>query len=62
MFTTNQLIFAVCFFIGFVIIIVFSYRKDKALHRKYYKGSKWVLVGFILFIALLLLLKTVMKS
>lgn len=62
MFTTNQLIFAVCFFIGFVIVIAISYRKDKALHRKYYKGTKWVLLGFILFIALLLLLKIAMKS
>ncbi len=46
MFSTGQMIFALFFVIAFVIIMIFSYRKDKNLHKKYYKGSFWVLVAF----------------
>ncbi len=58
MFSTGQLIFAGLFFIAFVIIMIFSYRKDIKLHRKYYKGSIYVLIGFILFILFLFFIKT----
>ena len=58
MFSTGQLIFAALFFITFVIVIFLSYRKDKRLHNRYYKGSFYVLIGFLLFIALLFLIKT----
>lgn len=58
MFSTGQLIFAALFFIAFVIVIFLSYRKDKRLHNRYYKGSFYVLIGFLLFIALLFLIKT----
>lgn len=62
MFTTGQLIFAVLFFIAFVVVIIFSYRKDLKLHQKYYKGVLYILVGFLLFIALLFFLKTALQS
>lgn len=62
MFTTGQLIFAVLFFIAFVVVIFFSYRKDLKLHRKYYKGTLFILLGFLLFIALLFALKTALQS
>ncbi|WP_344930638.1 hypothetical protein [Aquimarina addita] len=58
MFSTGQLIFAVFFVIAFIILMIFSYRKDLKLHRKYYKGSIFILVGFIIFILLLFGLKT----
>ncbi|CAL65480.1 hypothetical protein [Christiangramia forsetii] len=58
MFSTGQLIFAGLFLISFIIIIIFSYRKDTKLHKKYYKGSLFVLIGFILFIVLLFFIKT----
>jgi hypothetical protein len=61
MFSTGQLIFAVVFFIGFVGIITLSYRKDKAIHEKQFKGSLWVLVGFIVFIAILTGLKYALR-
>ncbi|MAP79680.1 MAG: hypothetical protein CL526_01200 [Aequorivita sp.] len=61
MVSTGQLIFAAIFFVIFVIIIFLSYRGDKKLHRKYYKGSIWVLVGFILFILFLVLIKSLLK-
>ncbi|HBC03760.1 MAG TPA: hypothetical protein PKH16_10790 [Aequorivita sp.] len=62
MFTTGQFVFAVLFFIVFVIIMVYSYRGDKKLHKKQYKGSLWILVGFIAFIVFLLLVKTYLKN
>ncbi|MBX2827987.1 MAG: hypothetical protein KTR22_07480 [Flavobacteriaceae bacterium] len=57
MLSTGQLIFAICFVIVFITIMVISYRKDKKLHKKQYKGSVWVLVGFIIFVGLLLAAK-----
>ncbi|MCG2430840.1 hypothetical protein [Aequorivita xiaoshiensis] len=61
MFTTGQWVFTALFFIVFVIIIAFSYRNDKKLHKKYYKGSIWVLIGFIAFVLLLVMVKTYFK-
>lgn len=61
MFTTGQLIFAVLFFIGFVVAAYFAYGKDKALHQKEYKGSYKILIAFIVFIALLFVIKLTMK-
>ncbi|MGK0385487.1 MAG: short subunit fatty acids transporter [Patiriisocius sp.] len=62
MFSTGQLVFALLFFIAFVIIIIYSYKKDIALHKKYYKGSIWVLIGFLIFIGLLVAAKYLLKS
>jgi hypothetical protein len=62
MFTTGQLVFAILFFVAFVGILIYSYRGDKKLHKKYYKGSLWILLGFILFIVFLLAIKTYMKN
>ncbi|MCM8569144.1 hypothetical protein NE848_07130 [Gramella jeungdoensis] len=61
MFSTGQLIFAGLFLIAFIIVMIFSYRKDTRLHKKYYKGSIYVLIGFIFFILLLFLIKTQLK-
>nr|WP_282086321.1 hypothetical protein [Aquimarina algiphila] len=61
MFSTGQLIFAGCFVIAFILLMIFSYRKDIKLHRKYYKGSIFILIGFIIFILLLFMLKTYLR-
>ncbi|WP_284652988.1 hypothetical protein [Flavobacterium terrisoli] len=61
MFTTGQWIFAALFFVTFVIATYFAYGKDKALHNKVYKGSYKILIAFILFIALLFVIKVTMK-
>lgn len=61
MFSTGQLIFAACFVVAFIVLMIFSYRKDIKLHRKYYKGSLYILIGFIIFIVLLFVLKTYLK-
>lgn len=62
MFSTGQIIFAALFFIAFVAIISFSYKKDKKLHRKNYKGVIWILVSFIGFIIILFIIKYFLKN
>ncbi|WP_370391480.1 hypothetical protein [uncultured Winogradskyella sp.] len=57
MFTTGQLIFALLFFISFVVVLAIQYRKDRKLHRRYYKGTVWILIAFIGFIAMLATVK-----
>lgn len=57
MFSTGQLIFALLFFLTFVGVMIWSYRKDLKLHQKYYKNSYWVLVGLIVFFSLIYALK-----
>ncbi len=44
MFTSGQKTFAVLFFIAFVILMVYSYRKDLKLHKIHYKNIFIVLV------------------
>jgi hypothetical protein len=61
MFTTGQWIFAALFFVAFVIAASFAYGKDKVLHQKMYKGSYKILIGFILFIAILFFIKIYLK-
>lgn len=59
MFSTGQLIFGILFFIAFVIVIGYQYRKDLKLHKKYYKGTIWVLIAFISFIGMIAAIKFV---
>ncbi|MCP1997111.1 putative membrane protein [Flavobacterium sp. HSC-61S13] len=61
MFTPGQIKFSIFFVIVFLIAMVYVYRKDIQLHKTYYKGSLWVLIGFIAFIGLLFVLKTTLK-
>jgi hypothetical protein len=62
MFSSGQWTFVIFFIIVFVITLFFSYRKDKMLHKKHYKGSIWVLVGFIAFVFLLVAFKNWLKQ
>jgi len=57
MFSTGQWTFVFFFVIAFVILMIFSYRKDKVVNQKHYKGSVWILVGFIAFVIFLFFLK-----
>ena len=61
MFSTGKIAFIIFFIILFVAAMIWSYRKDIKLHKKQYKGSFWVLVGFIGFIILLFVIKLVLK-
>ena len=58
MFSPGQLIFALLFFLTFVGVMIWSYRKDLKLHKKHYKGSYWVLIGLIVFFSLIYALKS----
>jgi hypothetical protein len=62
MFTDGQWTFAGFFVVAFISLIIFSYKRDKKLHKKYYKGSIFILVGFITFIAILFLMKIFLKD
>ncbi|WP_116787408.1 hypothetical protein [Flavobacterium psychrotrophum] len=62
MFTTGQIIFAIAFIIVFATVLVFMYRKDLPLHKKYYKNSYLILLCFLLFIALLFVIKFLTKD
>lgn len=62
MFTTGQLAFAGFFVVAFVIAMIYVYRKDLPLHKKYYKNSYTILIAFLMFIALLFVIKFVTKG
>ncbi len=57
MFSKGQIIFGILFAITFIIALVFAYRKDLKVHRKYYKGSLWVLLAFIAFLGMIVAIK-----
>ena len=57
MFSKGQIIFGILFAIAFTIVLIYAYRKDIKLHRRYFKGSIWVLVAFISFILLIVAIK-----
>jgi hypothetical protein len=61
MFTPGQIVFALLFILVFVLVMVRMYRKDRPWLQKQYKGSGWVLLLFIAFIALLLFLKYILR-
>ena len=62
MFSTGQWIFVIFFVVAFIAFITYSYRKDAKLHKKEYKGSRWILLGFIGFVALLFVIKYTLKG
>ena len=62
MFSEGQLIFAVLFAITFILAVIFSYRKDRNLHRKNYRGVKWVLLTFLAFVIILFIIKYTLKN
>ena len=62
MFSNGQLLFGLIFFISFLIIVSYSYKKDLKKLNGSYKGIKWVIIGFIAFITLLVLLKKLSVS
>jgi cbb3-type cytochrome oxidase subunit 3 len=62
MFSFGQLIFGICFFIVFVMIVILSYKADKKQQPQYFKGSYKILVGFLIAFSLLLLVKFITKQ
>lgn len=62
MFTQGQMIFAGIFAVIFIIVMIVSYKRDKKVHKKQYKGSFWILIGFIIFITFLVVVKNLAKG
>jgi len=62
MFSTGQIVFAILFAISFIVIIIFAYRKDLKLHKKNYKGVKWVGIFFVIFLLTLFIIKYFLKN
>lgn len=62
MFTTGQWTFAAFFVVVFVAALIYGYRKDLPLHKKYYKNSYLILICFLLFIVLLFVIKVLTKD
>jgi hypothetical protein len=56
MFTKGQLLFAVFFAIAFTILMIWSYKKDIKVHKKYYKNTFLVLIAVFLIIAIFTLI------
>ena len=56
MFSKGQLIFAGFFVVAFTIAMIWSYRKDIKIHKKYYKHSFIVLIAMFLVIAIFALI------
>ena len=57
MFSQGQITFGILFAIAFIIFMIIAYRKDLKLHKRYFKGSTWVLLAFIGFIGLIAAIK-----
>ena len=62
MFSTGQLVFAILFFISFLAIVTISYKKDLKGLKGSYSGIRWLIIGFICFVSLLLILKKLSVS
>lgn len=56
MFSKGQLIFAGIFVIAFTLAMIWSYRQDIKIHKKYYKNSFIVLIAVFLIIAIFTLI------
>lgn len=62
MFTKGQLVFAGFFVVLFVTAMFIAYKKDKALHQRFYKGNYKILLAFIGFIVFLFAIKFITKE
>jgi uncharacterized membrane protein YqjE len=56
MFSKGQLIFAGLFIIAFTILMIWSYKKDLKIHKKYYKNTFIVVIAIFLIIAIFTLI------
>lgn len=62
MFSTGQLLFALFFVIAFALVIFWTYKKDRDMHKRNYQGVKWVGIVFVIFVVALFLIKYLLKS
>ena len=57
MFTVGQIVFALFFFVSFIVIIFLSYKQDRKTIKLFYRDSYKILLAFILFFFLLFCIK-----
>jgi hypothetical protein len=58
MFTTGEIVFAVSFFVVFVVVMLWSYKKDSISDKIHFKGaSKTLLIIILVFLFLILYVK-----
>ena len=57
MFTVGQIVFALFFFVSFVVIIFLSYKQDRKTIKLFYRDSYKILLAFISFFFLLFCIK-----
>ncbi len=63
MFTPGRIIFASLFIIAFVILMIFSYKKDAKNNKKHYPNTAlYVAIGILVTIGLLFLAKFLIKG
>lgn len=55
--TTGHWIFAGIFMAAFIAYLLWSYRKDGQMHKTYYGGSIYVLIGIVLVLFLFYIFK-----
>lgn len=61
MFSSGQWGFMAVTLVIFIGVIIYTYRKDLKLHKRYYKGSIYVLLGFITFMIFLFVIKYLLE-
>lgn len=62
MISQGQLIFAGVALVAFIILMAFSYSKDKKRNKSYFKNSYVVLIVFVLFLIFLFVMKLIFES
>lgn len=55
MFTTGRIIFTIIFLIGFILLMTWSYIKDKKINSVYFPNSYKILAYIVLVLGLLFL-------
>ena len=53
MFTTGRIIFTIAFVLGFVALMIWSYRSEKNIHKIHFSKSYLILLGIIVIMGLL---------
>ncbi len=53
MFSTGKIVFSIIFIAGFVIALIWSYKKDQVVNKIHFKKPYLVLAGLLLFFTLL---------
>lgn len=56
MFTTGRIIFALAFFVSFVVLMIYAYRKDLGVNRSQFPKAYKILIGIVLIIIVLILI------